>query len=76
MNSFVKTKNMSELLSEGTRRRKSKTSAPAEPLAPVRKADSEIKGQSLQDLVAKVKGSAGGVVENAAQGPKRKRRRH
>jgi hypothetical protein len=67
---------MSELLSEGTRRRKSKTSAPIEPLAPVRKSDGEPKGQSLQDLVAKVKQSAGGSTEGDGQGPKRKRRRH
>lgn len=68
---------MSELLSEGTRRRKSKTSAPTESVTAVRQADSEGKGQSLQDLVAKVKQTAGGSAEEGRQGPpKRKRRRN
>jgi hypothetical protein len=67
---------MTELLSEGTRRRKNKTSAPAEPLAAARQPESESKGQSLQDLVAKVKRHSDVLDGNAQQGPKRKRRRH
>lgn len=66
---------MTELLSEGTRRRKSKTGVPAEPLAAARQ-ESEPKGQSLQDLVAKVKRDSDTLEGNAQQGPKRKRRRH